>query len=373
MQTPDPALPANSLGVILALSLAFILAAVAAVIVGSAVRRMLLAVEGHSHGLPIPSLVPTTVRMVRVVTFFLTGAVLAFPALDIAGVHLEVGLHQRDIVEWMADSGARLGLLLVLAFGVNRMMSALITRAERDIASGIDAGSIERQKRATTLARTFRRFVSVVIWAVSILVVLRELDVDITPILTGAGILGLAVGFGAQTLVKDIISGVFLIVDDQVRVGDVVGINGVGGLVEEINLRTLVMRDLEGQVHVIPNGDVRMISNRTKNFAYYVVDLAVEYGEDTDRVVEAVKATGADLQADPQFAPNILEPIEILGVDAFGDSAVTLKFRIKTPPLKQWEVGRELRRRLKKTLDARGITIPFNQLDVTVKNAGQTS
>ncbi len=204
------------------------------------------------------------------------------------------------------------------------------------------------------------------IWATAALIVLRELDVDITPVLTGAGIAGLAVGFGAQTLVRDVITGFFLIVEDQVRVGDVAMVNGTGGLVEQINLRTIVLRDLEGVVHVIPNGEIKTLANRTKDFSFYVIDLGVEYDADTDRVVAMLKDVGADLQADEAFAPFILAPVEVLGVDAFSDSSVTLRLRIKTIPLKQWEVGRELRRRIKRAMDREGIKIPFPRLDVTL-------
>jgi small conductance mechanosensitive channel len=197
--------------------------------------------------------------------------------------------------------------------------------------------------------------------------VLRELDVDITPVLTGAGIVGLAIGFGAQTLVRDVISGFFLIIEDQVRVGDVAVVNTVGGLVEEINLRTIVLRDVEGAVHVIPNGEIKTLSNRTKDYSFYVVSLGVDYDENTDRVVDAVKAAASELSADPVHGPNILEPIEVMGVDDFRESSVTMKFRIKTVPLKQWEVGRELRRRIKQVFDAQGIRLPFPQLEVQLK------
>jgi moderate conductance mechanosensitive channel len=196
--------------------------------------------------------------------------------------------------------------------------------------------------------------------------VLRELDVDITPVLTGAGIAGLAVGFGAQTLVRDVITGFFIIIEDQVRVGDVAMVNGIGGLVEQINLRTIVLRDFEGVVHVIPNGEIKTLANRTKDYSYYVIDLGVDYDADTDRVVALMRDVGNQLKADETFGPSILEPVEVLGVDDFKDSAVTLRMRVKTIPLKQWEVGRELRRRIKIALDREGIRIPSPRLDVTI-------
>ena len=176
--------------------------------------------------------------------------------------------------------------------------------------------------------------------------VLKEFQLDITPILTGAGIVGLAVGFGAQTLVRDIISGFFLILENQVRVGDEAAINGTPGLVEAINLRTIVLRDIEGTVHVFPNGAINTLANRSKDYSYYVIDLAVSYYDDSDRVAEVLREVAAELQSDPAFGPSILEPIEILGIDAFTEWAARLKARIKTVPLKQWEVGRELRRRI---------------------------
>jgi moderate conductance mechanosensitive channel len=191
--------------------------------------------------------------------------------------------------------------------------------------------------------------------------------VDIAPVLTGAGIVGLAVGFGAQTLVRDVISGFFLILEDQVRVGDVAAINGVGGLVEEINLRTIVLRDGEGTVHVFPNGSITTLANRSKDFSFYVVDLGISYREDPDRVAGVLRDLGAELQADPKYGPFILAPLEVFGVDAFADWSVTLKFRIKTMPTKQWEVGRELRRRIKKRFDELGIEIPFPERVVTVR------
>jgi small conductance mechanosensitive channel len=257
---------------------------------------------------------------------------------------------------------------MVLAFVIVRVLSGVITRAEREMDTGTGLDAIERRKRAQTLSSVMRRALSALIWTTAGLVVLRELDVDITPVLTGAGIVGLAIGFGAQTLVRDVISGFFLIIEDQVRVGDVAVVNDIGGLVEQINLRTIVLRDLEGSVHVIPNGEIKTLSNRTKDYSYYVIDLGVEYGEDTDRVVAAVKKAADGLRDDPMHGPNILAPVEIMGVDDFKESSVSMKFRIKTVPLKQWEVGRELRRRIKLGFDAESIRIPFPQIEVHVKN-----
>jgi small-conductance mechanosensitive channel len=306
--------------------------------------------------------------VVRSVTFVLTLLVLTFPALDLAGVELTVGWHSEDVTRWLTQSGARILLLVLLAFAANRFAASVIRNAAQEIADGDDHKTLERRKRLNTVGVTSQRFFAILIWSAAALMVLRELDVDITPVLTGAGIVGLAVGFGAQTLVKDIISGLFLIAEDQVRLGDVAEINGVSGAVEEINLRTIVLRDLHGVVHTISNGEIRTLANKSKDFSYYVIDLAVGYDDDTDRIIEVIRAVSRELMQDPAFADFILEPLEVLGVDAFKASEVTLRFRIKTLPLRQWEVGRELRRRIKKAFAAQGIQIPGPQMTVTIKN-----
>jgi moderate conductance mechanosensitive channel len=365
-EKPSLPLQGNVLEVTLALAAAAALAALAALIATVAARRLLTTVGREAH--VAEPLARGTVRVVRVMTFVVSFAIFAFPALDMAGVDLRVGLHSEDLGRWAAETGVRIVALLVLAFVVVRILSSVIVRAEREMAAGSGLDALERRKRAQTLASVLRRGISALIWTVAVLMVLRELDVDITPVLTSAGIVGLAIGFGAQTLVRDVISGFFLIIEDQVRVGDVAIVNTVSGLVEQINLRTIVLRDVEGAVHVIPNGEIKTLSNRTKDYSYYVVSLGIDYDEDTDRVVEAVRAAAAELTADPLHGPNILEPIEVMGVDDFRESSVTMKFRIKTVPLKQWEVGRELRRRIKRVFDARGIRIPFPQMEVYLKH-----
>jgi len=164
--------------------------------------------------------------------------------------------------------------------------------------------------------------------------------------------------------VKDLLAGFFLTFENQIRVGDVATINGTGGLVEAINLRTIVLRDVTGAVHVFANGSIERLSNLTKDFSYYVIDVSVANNKDPDEVADLLRHIGRELQADPRYGPSILEPLEIMGVDAFDESSATLKTRIKTLPLKQWEVGREMRRRIKKTFAAKGIDIPFRHVAV---------
>ena len=184
---------------------------------------------------------------------------------------------------------------------------------------------------------------------------LRELSIDVMPILTGAGIVGLAIGFGAQNLVRDVISGFFLILEDQVRVGDVARINGVGGMVEQINLRTIVVRDGEGAVQVFPNGTITTLANLSKQFAYAVVDLRLAYSENIDRVTGTIREVGASLQHDAAWQAFVLEPIEIVGIESLDNGFATLRVKIKTQPLHQGQVANELRRRLLTTFVGRGI------------------
>jgi small conductance mechanosensitive channel len=339
-----------------ALAVVATLAIGCAIVVGSRVRRALLAWLGGDTPRE-RKLIAGTVRLSRALTFLIVSTVLAFPALDIAGRPVQGGMRSEELWQWFVDHGIRIIAILIIAAVVVRLTAAATARAEQDLGAGAGLDALERRKRAQTIGSLVRRALAALIWAMAFLIILRELDVDITPVLTGAGIAGLAVGFGAQTLVRDFISGFFLIIEDQVRVGDVVLVNGTSGLVEQINLRTIVLRDGEGAVHVIPNGEIKALANRTKDYSYYVIDLPIGYEDDTDQVVEAVRAAAAELQADPVYGPSILEPLEVLGVDAFATSSVTVKFRIKTAPQKQWVVGRELRRRVMKTLDARGIQL----------------
>jgi small-conductance mechanosensitive channel len=264
--------------------------------------------------------------------------------------------------ETVATSAVRIAVILIIAWiamgavkiALHRLTETLIARAR---AAGEAAA--ESAKRAETLVRLLRQGVLIVLWAIVGLIALREVGVEIGPILASAGIAGLAIGFGGQNLVRDVISGFFMILENQVRVGDVAVVNGTGGLVEQINFRTIVLRDLEGVVHVFPNGTVNTLSNRTYEWSAYVMDIGVAYKEDVDHVMEVMRQVGVAMRADPAFGALMVDDLEIFGVDDFADSAVIIKARLKTKPLKQWEVGREYRRRLKQAFDREGIEIPF--------------
>ena len=355
-----------------AVAAAAAIAYVVAEIAGRFARRALVAIlQREQPGAPINPTISRPMRIVRATVFLAAFAALLLPALDVIGVRPPVGVTSVTLGEWFFGSGLRIGVIAILAYLVVRIIAATARRLEEELARQETPDLIERLKRARTLSRLVQNALTAAIVVIAALMMLRELRVDITPILTSAGILGLAVGFGAQTLVKDLIAGFFLTFENQVRVGDVATINGTGGLVEAINLRTIVLRDITGTVHVFPNGSIERLSNLSKDFSYYVIDLGVAYNEDPDEVAEVLRQIGREIQADPQFGPSILEPLEVLGVDAFEESQVTLKTRIKTLPLKQWEVGREMRRRIKKTFAAKGIEIPFRHIAVYFGDASK--
>lgn len=246
-------------------------------------------------------------------------------------------------------AGAMLGLLALLKRGVAKLSSlyegTLPIRAQT--------------KRAYTLTHIVRDVARIVILFVGMTMILSEGGVDLKPLLAAAGLGGLAIGFGAQSLVKDLISGFFILWENSVRVGDVVEVAGVAGLVEEVELRTIKLRDLSGNLHVVPNGVIDKVKNLTKDYSYYLFEIGVAYRENVDEVMGVLQEIAEDLRRDARFAGDILDPLEMLGVDQFTDSAVMIKCRIKTEPLKQWRVGREMNRRIKNTFDAKGIEIPF--------------
>ena len=251
-------------------------------------------------------------------------------------------------------------VLLFILLRLNRMlfkrMNGLLIRRAR---KHMEEESFETEKRINTLTGILKGIGRIIIWAVFIMIILKRLGIDIAPILAGAGIIGLAVGFGAQELVRDFISGFFMLLENQIRTGDVARINGTSGAVESIELRTTTLRDFEGIVHIFQNGKINSLSNMTKDWSAFAMDIGVAYKENVDKVMEIIKETGADLKNDASFGDMMLESIEVFGLDKFGDSAVMIKARIKTKTNKQWEVGREFNRRLKYAFDNAGIEIPF--------------
>ncbi len=247
-------------------------------------------------------------------------------------------------------------ILIVLHFVIRFFMKRL-SRLIIGVAIKREDITAEEEKKVTTISNVFTRIAFVLLWGIGIIIILSELDINIAPILTGLGIFGLAVSFGAQSLVRDIISGVFILIENQIRVGDVAVINNTEGTVETIGLRTTILRDLEGVVHVFPNGSIRTLSNRTKDWSACVLDIGIAYKEDPENAIEIMKKVDEDLRKDEKFGQFILEPIEIFGLDKVTASSMVIKARIKTQPQKQWTIAREYRYHLKKAFDEHGIVV----------------
>lgn len=268
-----------------------------------------------------------------------------------------------DALHWLITVFPQLLLIFILAFVLLKISRLLLQKLKplmvARMMSGSEMDSGEVDKRVQTLIGIVNSAVRVAIWSVITMLTLKRLGVDIAPIIAGAGIIGLAVGFGAQELVRDFISGFFMLMENQIRNGDVAVVNGTGGLVEHVGLRTIVLRDMAGVVHVIQNGKVNSLANMTKGWSAMVFDIGVAYKEDPDNVIAIMKQVALELQGDPAFGVHILEPMEVFGVDEFGESAVVVKGRLKTKPIQQWTVGREYRKRLKLAFDREGIEIPF--------------
>ena len=270
-----------------------------------------------------------------------------------------------DVFSWLAAPTGRavigravtVGLIVFAAFLLWEIVSALI---ERTLNATDSAGNaVTRSQRLRTLLPLLRNVFMVVLVVLVTMTVLSELGLNIAPLLAGAGVIGLAVGFGAQTLVKDIITGLFILLEDTIAVGDVVEVAGHSGVVEAVTIRTIRLRDIAGTVHTVPFSDVSTIENRTRDFAYAVLNIGVAYREDIDVVIGVIEKIGAELRADAAYAERIIEDIQVQGLDRFDDSAIIIRARIKTKPLQQWSVRRGFNLAMKRRFDELGIEIPF--------------
>ncbi len=266
------------------------------------------------------------------------------------------------IVPWLISHGFKIIIILVGAFLVSKIIGRIIVKAVRIAVVHDSSMSKEAEKkREDTLIRIFNGALKVIMITLTVLMVLQEIGVKIGPILAGAGIVGLAFGFGGQYLIRDLISGLFIILENQYRIGDVINIDSTGGLVEDISLRMTTLRDLDGTVHHIPHGEIKKVSNLSKNFARVNLNIGIAYNTNLDHVIEVINRTGKELGNDPAFKESIISPPQFVRVDDFADSAVMVKILGDTKPLKQWEITGELRKRLKIAFDREGIEIPFPQ------------
>jgi len=269
----------------------------------------------------------------------------------------------ESLTEWVITELPSLIILIVLLFVTLAVVSFFIKRLKKILTKRMvnktEEPNTEVEKRLNTLMGIVKTTGFIIIWVIFIMIFLKKINIDIAPLLAGAGILGLAVGFGAQELVRDYITGFFILLENQIRTGDVAIINGTGGLVEKIEMRTITLRDLSGTVHIFQNGKINSISNMTKEWSAMVFDIGVAYKEDLNKVMKLMKEVADKMMEEEDYKSKILEPMEIFGLDSFGDSALVVKGRIKTKPIQQWSIGREYRKRLKEVFDEHKIEIPF--------------
>ena len=268
-------------------------------------------------------------------------------------------------------SGLRVILVIAAIYIGLRVLQRFLGPAIRATVSAQMEGEpeVEVEKRVDTLSHVVYRTIWTVAVLIGLLTILPELGINISALLAGAGLIGLAIGFGAQSLVKDVISGLFVLIENQYGKGDVVNIAGIGGLVEDVNLRRTLLRDLDGTVHSIPNGEVAVSSNLTRAWSRVNIMISVSYADDLDHVFAVINRVGEDMANDPDWSKDIIAAPKALGVEGFGDSGIDIRVLGDTQPIRQWDVMRELRRRLKKAFDEEGIEIPFPHR--TLVTAGQ--
>lgn len=273
----------------------------------------------------------------------------------------EAALELVRIERWIpwAERGARVLVILAGAWLLTRisrrMLSRLRVYAIQAMARRGETPETEVKKRAATIVSTLSKLATIVIWLVALVMALNEMTFNIQPVLAGLGVAGLAVGLGAQTLIKDWLGGLLILLEDQIRIGDAVVINGINGTVEEINLRTTVLRGDNGAVHVISNGLINTLSNTTREYAYYLFEATIAYGSDVDRALKIIADAGAGLKEDPVYGPMILTPMEVMGVDKLGERGLVIRARVRTLASRQDRVGWELNRRVSEAFSASGI------------------
>jgi small conductance mechanosensitive channel len=305
----------------------------------------------------------------RLLGLFRMGVLVVGGFLALLTVLEILGIELAPVTSWLREHGWRIALIVGLSMAtvlaVSRFIPKLIVAT---VARRAGEPEEEVKKRADTLSRVLVSVGQVVVLFIAIFMVLSELEIDITPILAGVGVAGIAIGFGAQSLIKDLIAGLFIILENQYRVGDVVRISDVAGLVEDVNLRRTILRDLDGIVHIVPNGEIRVASNFTKEWSRVNLNVSVGYGEDLDHVISVINRVGKELAEDPEWAPLILKAPQALRVDDLGSSGIDIKILGDTKPIRQWDVMGELRKRLKKAFDEEGIEIPWPHTKVYFGN-----
>ena len=306
----------------------------------------------------------------KVVTWVIIGIIgliiaLAIAAVTVSRLGLDISSALEAVGSWLLEHGILILIIIALSYLTYKVAKIVAPRlVERTIhitGKGRRAKE-ERAKRTQTLSGLITATIGILIVITAIFMILSEVGIDITPLLAGAGVAGIAIGFGAQNLIRDFLSGLFIMLEDQYSKGDWVQIAGVNGLVEDVNLRRTVLRDLDGNVHSIPNGEVKLATNFSKEWARVNLIVPVAYGEDLDHVTEVINRVGEELARDETFGPIIMKAPRVLRVDNFGDSSIDMKVLGETKPMRQWEVAGELRKRIKKAFDEEGIEIPWPHL-----------
>jgi len=274
-------------------------------------------------------------------------------------------------IEWLKDSGISILIIIVIAAAVYFVLRHLIPLIIKQTMAQHMKGRLEEdiKKRSNTLSSVLTKTSLIIIVIFALFTILPEFGINITAMLAGLGVIGIAVGFGAQTLIRDYLSGLFIILEDPYDVGDVVRIGGIAGLVEEIGLRRTILRDLDGIVHSVPNGEIKTASNFTKGYSRVNLNISVAYGEDLDRVIDVINRVCEEMANDPKWKADFITTPQVLRVDNLGDSGIDIKILGDTKPIRQWDVMGELRLRLKRTFDAEGIEIPWPHTKVYFGNA----
>lgn len=269
------------------------------------------------------------------------------------------------IINWLKDSGPQVLLLLVVGFIIYKFSKPVIKRIiKRAVRNDPHLTPAEEERRERTLIRIINSTIKISVIIFVFLMILSEFGINIAPLIAGAGVIGLALGFGGQYLVRDIITGLFIILENQYRVGDVIEISGIAGKVEDISLRVTILRDADGTVHHVPHGEIKTVSNMAKGFSRVNIEIDVAYESDIEKVKDVIDRVGKEIAEDPEFKDKVVDAPKFLRIDSFKDSSIGIKIMGDTQPLAQWDVAGELRRRLKEEFEKEGIEIPFPHIVV---------
>jgi len=309
----------------------------------------------------------TLERSMRMSTWAIGGILLAIIVLALTAIILSregisATVTPETVQKWFLEHGILIIVIILVSYLVYRVLKVVIPEiVERSVkirGKGRRARE-ELAKRSQTLGIILTQIAGAIIIIVALFMILSEVGIDITPLLAGAGVAGIAIGFGAQSLIRDVLNGLFILLEDQYNKGDVVRIAGIAGLVEEVNLRRTILRDLDGIVHTIPNGEIKTASNFTRDWSRVNLNISVAYGTDLDHAISVINRVGKELAADEQWGKMIKTPPQVLRVDNLGDSGIELKILGDVQPIKQWDIMGQLRLRIKKAFDAEGIEIPW--------------